>query len=99
VSVSTGIGHQSSTEKADPTVVQMFTRDHARQALESLTEREHDVLKRMAGGLSNAAISAALFITEATVEKHINSIFAKLGLSPCSEDNRRVRAVLTYLNQ
>ena len=83
----------------DPEVVtQMFTRDHARQALASLTEREHDVLKRMAEGLSNAAISAALFITEATVEKHINSIFAKLGLPPCSEDHRRVRAVLTYLN-
>jgi DNA-binding NarL/FixJ family response regulator len=90
----------------DPEVVsQMFTRDHARQALESLTEREdeheheHDVLKQMAEGLSNVAISAALFITKATVEKHVNNIFAKLGLSPCSEDHRRVRAVLTYLNQ
>jgi DNA-binding NarL/FixJ family response regulator len=79
-------------------VTQMFARDHARQALESLTGREHDVLRRMAEGLSNTAISAALVITEATVEKHINSIFAKLGLPPCSGDHRRVRAVLTYLN-
>lgn len=83
----------------DPEVVaQMFARDHARQALESLTDREHDVLKRMAEGLSNAAISTALVISEATVEKHINSIFAKLGLPPCSSDHRRVRAVLAYLN-
>ncbi len=83
----------------DPEVVtQMFASDHARQALASLTEREHDVLKRMAEGLSNAAISGALVITEATMEKHINNIFAKLGLPPCSGDHRRVRAVLTYLN-
>ena len=83
----------------DPEVVsQMFARDDARQAVASLTGREHDVLKRMAEGMSNAAISAALVITEATVEKHINSIFAKLGLPPCSGDHRRVRAVLTYLN-
>jgi DNA-binding NarL/FixJ family response regulator len=78
-------------------VTQMFARDHTRQALASLTERERQVLRHMAEGGSNAAIAASLVVTEATVEKHINNIFAKLGLSPSPSDHRRVRAVLTYL--
>ena len=52
----------------------------------------------MAEGRSNAAIAARLYITEKAVSKHTNSIFTKLGLPPSEDDNRRVRAVLAYLN-
>jgi DNA-binding NarL/FixJ family response regulator len=78
-------------------VTQMFARDRTRQALSSLTDRERQVLHQMAEGQSNGAIARALVVTDATVEKHINNIFAKLGLPPSDTDHRRVRAVLTYL--
>ena len=66
--------------------------------LESLTKRETDVLSEMAQGKSNAAIAEALFISQSAVEKHINSIFAKLTLRPeDGEHHRRVAAVLTFL--
>jgi DNA-binding NarL/FixJ family response regulator len=65
--------------------------------LSALTAREHDVLALVAEGRSNAAIATALHITEKTVGKHIGSIFDKLGLPPSDDDNRRVRAVLAYL--
>lgn len=66
--------------------------------LETLTERETDVLSAMAQGKSNAAISETLFISQSAVEKHINSIFAKLTLRPeDGEQHRRVAAVLTFL--
>jgi DNA-binding NarL/FixJ family response regulator len=65
--------------------------------LSALTAREHDVLGLIAEGRSNAAIATALHITEKTVGKHIGSIFDKLGLPPSDDDNRRVRAVLAYL--
>ena len=52
----------------------------------------------MAEGRSNAAIAGKLFITEKAVSKHTNSIFSKLGLPPSEDDNRRVLAVLAYLN-
>jgi DNA-binding NarL/FixJ family response regulator len=52
----------------------------------------------MAEGRSNAAIAGKLFITEKAVSKHTNNIFAKLGLPQSSDDNRRVLAVLAYLN-
>ena len=66
--------------------------------LETLTDRETEVLAEMAQGKSNAAISEALFISQSAVEKHINSIFAKLTLSPQDgEQHRRVAAVLTFL--
>ena len=52
----------------------------------------------MAEGRSNAAIGGRLFVTEKAVSKHINSIFAKLDLPPSDDDNRRVLAVLAYLN-
>jgi DNA-binding NarL/FixJ family response regulator len=78
-------------------VTQMFARDETRRMLASLTEREHEVLRHMAEGRSNAAIAQALVVTGATVEKHISSIFLKLGLPPSDSDHRRVRAVLTYL--
>lgn len=66
--------------------------------LDTLTERETDVLSEMAQGKSNAAIADALFVSQSAVEKHINSIFAKLTLSPQDGDqHRRVAAVLTFL--
>lgn len=66
--------------------------------LSTLTERETEVLGAMAQGKSNAAISEGLFISQSAVEKHINSIFAKLTLRPeDGEQHRRVAAVLTFL--
>ena len=79
-------------------VTQMFARDRTRQALTSLTDRERQVLHSMAEGRSNSGIAKALVISDATVEKHINAVFAKLGLSQSDSDHRRVRAVLTYLD-
>jgi len=69
----------------------------ARSALDRLTPREREVLGEMAQGKSNAAIATALFLTERAIEKHINSIFAKLGLTGERDMNRRVRAVLLFL--
>ena len=65
--------------------------------LETLTPREQEVLGLMAEGRSNAAIAEAMVVTERAVEKHVTSIFTKLGLAPAPEDHRRVLAVLTYL--
>ncbi|WP_250008163.1 response regulator transcription factor [Actinoplanes sp. M2I2] len=80
----------------DPEVVaQMMAR---REPLGGLTTREHEVLRHIAEGRSNAAIAARLFITEKVVSKHINNIFAKLGMPPSDDDNRRVMAVLMYLD-
>jgi DNA-binding NarL/FixJ family response regulator len=62
-----------------------------------LTAREREVLEHVAEGRSNTAIAAALFVTDKAVGKHIGSIFAKLDLPPSDDDNRRVRAVLAYL--
>ena len=67
--------------------------------LQRLTPRELEVLGQMAQGRSNAAVAAALTITEKAVGKHTNNIFAKLGLPPSEDDNRRVLAVLAYLDQ
>jgi DNA-binding NarL/FixJ family response regulator len=80
----------------DPEVVaQLLAR--SRHPLGSLTGRERDVLALMAEGRSNAAIAAQLVVGEGAIEKHINSIFAKLGLAPADRDHRRVLAVLRYL--
>lgn len=78
----------------DPTVVAKLL---DRRELGQLTPREREVLAQMAQGRSNAAIGTALFITEKAVAKHTNSIFAKLGLQSSDDDNRRVLAVLKYL--
>jgi DNA-binding NarL/FixJ family response regulator len=67
------------------------------QPLVQLTPREREVLGLMAEGRSNTAVAAALFVTEKAVGKHVGNIFAKLGLAPSDDDNRRVRAVLAYL--
>ena len=80
----------------DPEVVaQLLAR---REPLAALTAREREVLGHMAEGRSNAAIAAKLFITEKAISKHINNIFTKLAMPPSDDDNRRVLAVLTYLN-
>jgi DNA-binding NarL/FixJ family response regulator len=80
----------------DPEVVaQLLAR--SRHPLGQLTPREREVLALMAEGRSNAAIAAALVVGAGAVEKHINSIFTKLGLAPADRDHRRVLAVLRYL--
>jgi DNA-binding NarL/FixJ family response regulator len=66
-------------------------------SLAVLTSRERDVLSLLAQGRSNAAIAAELFISPKVVEKHVASIFAKLGLAPSDNDNRRVIAAIKYL--
>lgn len=83
----------------DPEVVaQLVTRHrHADGPLDQLTPREREVLELMAEGRSNAAIAGALVVTDGAVEKHISSIFGKLGLPPSDTDHRRVLAVLAYL--
>jgi DNA-binding NarL/FixJ family response regulator len=63
-----------------------------------LSGREREVLELMAEGRSNTAIAQQLFVTEKAVSKHTTSIFTKLGLSASEDDNRRVLAVLAYLN-
>src|ERR1700745_3464266 len=65
----------------------------------SLAPRESEILAEMAQGKSNSAIAAALVVTERAVEKHTNSIFAKLGLSEEKDVNRRVMAVLLFLGR
>jgi DNA-binding NarL/FixJ family response regulator len=83
----------------DPEVIsQLLSKHAANQPLGQLTAREREVLGLMAEGRSNAAIAGKLFITEKAVSKHTNSIFSKLGLPPSEDDNRRVLAVLAYLN-
>jgi DNA-binding NarL/FixJ family response regulator len=84
----------------DPSVVELLVaaRSRARQSpLEQLTPREREVLHLIAEGRNNAAIAATLFLTERAVEKHINSIFSKLGLSEEIDVHRRVKAALAYL--
>jgi DNA-binding NarL/FixJ family response regulator len=80
----------------DPEVVGRLL-DRSRP-LDVLTQREREVLGQMAEGRSNGAIAAKLFVTEKAVSKHINNIFTKLGLPPSDDDNRRVLAVLAYLD-
>jgi DNA-binding NarL/FixJ family response regulator len=86
----------------DPMVVDQLVRSRAQDShlgVSSLTPRELEILAEMAQGKSNSAIAATLFVTERAVEKHTNSIFAKLNLSEERDVNRRVKAVLVYLNQ
>ena len=82
----------------DPEVVSQLVRSSQQTAgLAELTPRERDVLALMAEGRSNAGIAAALVVSASVVEKHVASIFAKLRLPPSEADNRRVLAVLRYL--
>ncbi|HYH58639.1 MAG TPA: response regulator transcription factor [Thermoleophilaceae bacterium] len=83
----------------DPEVVsQLLGRKRRDDPLDELTPREREVLGQMAEGRSNQAIAAALVVTERAVEKHVTSIFSKLGLTNTPSDHRRVLAVLAYLN-
>jgi DNA-binding NarL/FixJ family response regulator len=82
----------------DPEVVaQILARTRRRDPLDELTPREREVLMLMAEGRSNGAIAAQLVVTERAVEKHVKSIFMKLGLPRVEGDHRRVLAVLQYL--
>jgi DNA-binding NarL/FixJ family response regulator len=84
----------------DPKVVEALVTARSRRAdsrLEFLTPREQEVLAEMAQGRNNAAVANALGLSERAVEKHINSVFSKLGLSEEPDVNRRVKAVLLYL--
>jgi DNA-binding NarL/FixJ family response regulator len=83
----------------DPEVVaKLLARPSNQQPVTRLTEREREVLALMAEGRSNSAIAQRMFVTEKAVSKHCTSIFAKLDLPPSDDDNRRVLAVLAYLN-
>ncbi|TDD61346.1 response regulator transcription factor [Kribbella antibiotica] len=83
----------------DPDVIgQLLARNTRDEPIGRLTPRESEVLGLMAEGRSNAAIAAALFVTEKAVSKHTNNIFSKLDLPPSEDDNRRVMAVLQYLS-
>ncbi|WGX99492.1 response regulator transcription factor [Nocardioides sp. L-11A] len=81
----------------DPEVVAALVSARSRP-LDRLTEREQEALTLMAEGRSNAAIAARMVVTEKAVGKHINSIFTKLDLPQAPDDNRRVLAVLAWLD-
>jgi DNA-binding NarL/FixJ family response regulator len=82
----------------DPEVVSQLLRvSRQAQGVATLTPRERDVVSLMAEGRSNAGIAAALVVSAGVVEKHVASIFGKLGLPQSEADNRRVLAVLRYL--
>jgi DNA-binding NarL/FixJ family response regulator len=83
----------------DPEVVaRLLGRRAGREPLSSLSGREREVLGLMAEGRSNSAIAQQLYVSEKAISKHSTSIFAKLCLPPSDDDNRRVLAVLAYLN-
>ena len=83
----------------DPEVVtKLLGRRSRDEPISRLSGREREVLELMAEGRSNTAIAQRLFITEKAVSKHTTSIFTKLGLAADQDDNRRVLAVLAYLN-
>jgi DNA-binding NarL/FixJ family response regulator len=86
----------------DPKVVEALVSAKDRMAhslLATLTDREREVLEHMAQGQNNASIAKSLFLTERAVEKHINSLFHKLGLSEETDVHRRVMAVLAFLHE
>jgi len=82
----------------DPEVVAQLLSGRGQHAMDALTAREREVLGLMAEGRSNASIAASLYITEKAVGKHTANIFRKLDLPQSEDDNRRVLAVLAYLN-
>jgi DNA-binding NarL/FixJ family response regulator len=83
----------------DPVVVsKLLGRRAKEEPLARLSAREREVLELMAEGRSNSAIAQRLFVTEKAISKHSTSIFTKLDLAPSDDDNRRVLAVLAYLN-
>jgi DNA-binding NarL/FixJ family response regulator len=83
----------------DPEVISKLLGRRSRdEPITLLSPREREVLGLMAEGRSNSAIAQGLFVSEKAVSKHSTSIFTKLGLAPSDDDNRRVLAVLAYLN-
>ncbi|MFE0198490.1 LuxR C-terminal-related transcriptional regulator [[Kitasatospora] papulosa] len=84
----------------DPQVIsQLLARNTNEEPVGTLTPREREVLELMAEGRSNGAIAQRMVVTERAVAKHTSNIFSKLNLSPSDDDNRRVLAVLAYLNR
>ncbi|MFD7643846.1 LuxR C-terminal-related transcriptional regulator [Kitasatospora sp. NPDC059795] len=84
----------------DPAVIaRLLTATPVGRGLDRLTEREHSVLGLMAEGLSNQAIGRRLFLSESAIGKYTTTMFGKLGIPDDTDTNRRVRAVLTYLNR
>ena len=85
----------------DPVVVEALVSSRVARssALDRLTPREREVLEQMAQGRNNAGIAQALYLSERAVEKHINSLFSKLGLSEEADVHRRVKAVLLFLSE
>lgn len=81
----------------DPEVISQLLVRRDGDELDRLTPREREVLSHMAEGRSNAGIAGVLFLSEGAVSKHINSIFSKLGLPPTDSGNRRVLAILKFL--
>ena len=82
----------------DPTLIsELVGARRANDPLEALTQREREVLALMAEGRSNAGVARQLWVSERTVEKHVQSILAKLGLPDTTDDHRRVLAVVTFL--
>jgi DNA-binding NarL/FixJ family response regulator len=82
----------------DPAIVrQLLGRKREPGGLDTLNERETDVLRLMAEGRSNLGIAKALFLSVRTIEAHVTSVFTKLGLTSNDLENNRVRAVLAFL--
>jgi serine/threonine-protein kinase PknK len=82
----------------DPALVtELVSARRRNDPLEALSSREREVLALMAEGLSNGGIGRRIFVTEGTVEKHVRSILTKLDLPETTDDHRRVRAVIVYL--
>ncbi|MEU2563992.1 response regulator transcription factor [Streptomyces longispororuber] len=81
----------------DPAVVTQLLRGGRRPKVDALTPREYEVLELMAQGHSNRSIATLFAVSERAVEKHVAAVFAKFGLRATDTDNRRVKAVLTYL--
>jgi len=86
----------------DPLIVDVLIQARSRVAhskLSQLTPREREILAEIASGKSNGAIAASLFLTKRAVEKHVNSIFSKLGLPESEDVSRRVTATLIFLSE
>jgi DNA-binding NarL/FixJ family response regulator len=79
-------------------IAQLMARGR-RNPIDVLTPREREVLGLMAQGMTNVAIAKSLTVSDGAVEKHVGNIFSKLGLEPSTEEHRRVRAVLTFLER
>jgi DNA-binding NarL/FixJ family response regulator len=82
----------------DPTIVRrLLARKRRASPIDALNQREREVLRQMAEGRSNVGIAQDLYLSPRTVEAHVTSVFAKLGLEATDTDNNRVRAVLAFL--